>query len=107
MSWSNRVVWREGMYVRAQPLLQQDRLTEQFGCGRVPVRPSSAPWPRDKMSYERRFHLFADDTLAGDGTRYTPGFMVGDRHVAYRVVAGSLLDPSAPGVLRGFQCPAF
>ena len=33
MSWSNRVVWREGMFLRTQPFQQQDRWTESLVRG--------------------------------------------------------------------------
>jgi type VI secretion system protein ImpL len=66
-----------------------------------PVLKASGPWAL--------FRLFADGTLAqtGDADRYTLKFTVGDRHASYEIRAGSVLNPFAPGVLRGFQCPAF
>ena len=35
MSWTNRVVWQEGMFLRTQHFQQQDRWTEQFVRGWV------------------------------------------------------------------------
>ena len=35
MSWTNRVVWQEGMFLRTQHFQQQDRWTEQLVRGRV------------------------------------------------------------------------
>ena len=35
MSWTNRVVWQEGMFLRTQHFQQQDRWTEQIVRGRV------------------------------------------------------------------------
>jgi type VI secretion system protein ImpL len=66
-----------------------------------PVLKASGPWAL--------FRLFADGTLAqtGEADRYTLNFTVGDRHASYEIRAGSVLNPFAPGVLRGFQCPAF
>jgi type VI secretion system protein ImpL len=66
-----------------------------------PVLKATGPWAL--------FRLFADGTLAqtSDADRYTLNFAVGDRHASYEIRAGSVLNPFAPGVLRGFQCPAF
>ena len=43
MSWTNRVVWQEGMFLRTQHFQQQDRWTEQLAarprrrrCARIP-----------------------------------------------------------------------
>ena len=43
MSWTNRVVWQEGMFLRTQHFQQQDRWLEQLVRGRVQaLRPH--PW---------------------------------------------------------------
>ena len=43
MSWTNRVVWQEGMFLRTQHFQQQDRWMEQLVRGRVQaLRPH--PW---------------------------------------------------------------
>jgi type VI secretion system protein ImpL len=92
-----------------------------------PVRATSVTWPgQNRMSNVRLvfdngspvlktsgpwalFRLFAQGTLAqtDDADRYTLSFAVGDRHASYEIRAGSVLNPFAPGVLRGFQCPSF
>jgi type VI secretion system protein ImpL len=66
-----------------------------------PVLKTSGPWAL--------FRLFADGMLtqAGDADRYTLHLSAGNKHVSYEIRAGSVLNPFAPGVLRGFQCPAF
>jgi type VI secretion system protein ImpL len=66
-----------------------------------PVLKTSGPWAL--------FRLFGDGALAqsGGADRYTLNFTVGNKHASYEIAAGSVLNPFAPGVLRGFQCPAF
>ena len=49
MSWTNRVVWQEGMFLRTQHFQQQDRWTEQLVRGRVQaLRPH--PWGADRTT---------------------------------------------------------
>ena len=66
-----------------------------------PVAKTSGPWAL--------FRLFAQGTLAqtDDADRYKLSFTVNERHASYEIRAGSVLNPFAPGVLRGFQCPSF
>jgi type VI secretion system protein ImpL len=66
-----------------------------------PVAKTSGPWAL--------FRLFGQGTLAqtDDPDRYTLSFAVAERHASYEIRAGSVLNPFAPGVLRGFQCPSF
>ncbi|MDE1896544.1 MAG: type VI secretion system baseplate subunit TssK, partial [Rhodospirillales bacterium] len=35
MSWTNRVIWQEGMFLRSQHFQQQDRWLEAYLRGRV------------------------------------------------------------------------
>ena len=52
MSWTNRVVWQEGMFVRTQHFQQQDRWTEQLVRGRVQaLRPH--PWGLVEYALDR------------------------------------------------------
>ena len=65
-----------------------------------PVLQASGPWAL--------FRLFGQGSLqqTDSADRYTLNFTVGDRHASYEIRAGSVLNPFAPGVLQGFQCPA-
>jgi type VI secretion system protein ImpL len=65
-----------------------------------PVFKASGPWSL--------FRLFGHGTLqpSGAADRYALDFQLGDRHASFEIRAGSVLNPFAPGVLRGFQCPA-
>jgi type VI secretion system protein ImpL len=65
-----------------------------------PVLQVSGPWAL--------FRLFGQGSLqqTDSADRYTLNFTVGDRHASYEIRAGSVLNPFAPGVLQGFQCPA-
>jgi type VI secretion system protein ImpL len=65
-----------------------------------PVLHASGPWAL--------FRLFGQGSLqqTDSADRYTLNFTVGDRHASYEIRAGSVLNPFAPGVLQGFQCPA-
>ena len=52
MSWTNRVVWQEGMFLRTQHFQQQDRWTEQLVRGRVQaLRPH--PWGLVEYALDR------------------------------------------------------
>ena len=79
MSWTNRVVWQEGMFLRTQHFQQQDRWTEQLLRGRVQaLRPY--PWGLVEYALDRDLLLtgrFAVASAAGvfeDGTPFViPG----------------------------------
>ena len=43
MSWTNRVVWQEGMFLRAQHFQQQDRWTGAAGARRASRRCAPIP----------------------------------------------------------------
>ena len=52
MSWTNRVVWQEGMFLRTQHFQQQDRWMEQLVRGRVQaLRPH--PWGLVEYALDR------------------------------------------------------
>ncbi len=53
------------------------------------------------------FRLFGQGSLqrAGSAERYTLSFQRGDRQASFEILAGSVLNPFAPGILSGFQCP--
>ena len=79
MSWTNRVVWQEGMFLRTQHFQQQDRWTEQLVRGRVQaLRPH--PWGLIEYSLDRdllatgRFALASAAGVFEDGTPFVlPG----------------------------------
>jgi type VI secretion system protein ImpJ len=79
MSWTNRVVWQEGMFLRTQHFQQQDRWTEQLVRGRVQaLRPHS--WGLVEYSLDRdllgtgRFALASAAGVFEDGTPFSlPG----------------------------------
>jgi type VI secretion system protein ImpL len=60
---------------------------------------ASGPWAL--------FRLFGEGTLerSGSAERYTLSFQLGDRQASFAILAGSVLNPFAPGILSGFQCP--
>jgi len=75
MSWTNRVVWQEGMFLRTQHFQQQDRWTEQLVRGRVQaLRPH--PWGLVDYSLDRdllatgRFALSSAAGVFEDGTPF-------------------------------------
>jgi type VI secretion system protein ImpJ len=78
-SWTNRVVWQEGMFLRTQHFQQQDRWTEQLVRTRVQaLRPH--PWGLIDYALDRdllgtgRFALSAASGVFEDGTPFTlPG----------------------------------
>ncbi len=53
------------------------------------------------------FRLFDQGTLrrSGSADRYTLSFQLGERQASFEILAGSVLNPFAPGILSGFQCP--
>ena len=75
MSWSNRVVWREGMFLRTQHFQQQDRWTESLvrGVTRA-LRPH--PWGLIDYALDRdllgtgRFALSSASGMFEDGTPF-------------------------------------
>jgi type VI secretion system protein ImpJ len=79
MSWTNRVVWQEGMFLRTQHFQQQDRWTEQLVRGRVQsLRPH--PWGLIEYTLDRdllatgRFALASAAGVFEDGTPFVlPG----------------------------------
>ena len=79
MSWSNRVVWQEGMFLRTQHFQQQDRWTEQLVRGaRAALRPH--PWGLIDYALDRdllatgRFAVASASGMFEDGTPFVlPG----------------------------------
>jgi len=79
MSWTNRVVWQEGMFLRTQHFQQQDRWTEQLVRGWVrALRPH--PWGLIDYAINRdllaagRFALASATGVFEDGTPFSlPG----------------------------------
>ena len=79
MSWTNRVVWQEGMFLRTQHFQQQDRWTEQLVRGRAQaLRPH--PWGLTEFALDRdllatgRFALASAAGVFEDGTPFVlPG----------------------------------
>ena len=79
MSWTNRVVWQEGMFLRTQHFQQQDRWTEQLVRGWVQaLRPH--PWGLIDYALDRdllgtgRFALASATGVFEDGTPFAlPG----------------------------------
>jgi type VI secretion system protein ImpJ len=79
MSWTNRVVWQEGMFLRTQHFQQQDRWTEQLVRGWVrALRPH--PWGLIDYAINRdllaagRFALASAAGVFEDGTPFSlPG----------------------------------
>src|SRR6185312_3783273 len=79
MSWTNRVIWQEGMFLRAQHFQQQDRWLESLLRGRVgALRPH--PWGLVEYSIDRdllstgRFALASGAGVFEDGTPFVlPG----------------------------------
>ena len=53
------------------------------------------------------FHLFEQGRLerSGGAERYTLSFELGERQASFEILAASVLNPFAPGILSGFQCP--
>jgi len=79
MTWTNRVVWQEGMFLRAQHFQQQDRWLESFVRGRTAAL-RAHPWGVVEMTIDRdllatgRFALSAAAGVFEDGTPFAlPG----------------------------------
>ncbi|HQT68017.1 MAG: type VI secretion system-associated protein [Rhodospirillales bacterium 20-60-12] len=75
MSWSNRVVWQEGMFLRSQHFQQQDRWLESLIRGRVAaLRPH--PWGLTRVALDRdllgtgRFAISEAAGVFEDGTPF-------------------------------------
>jgi type VI secretion system protein ImpJ len=75
MTWTNRVVWQEGMFLRAQHFQQQDRWTEALLRARTAaLRPH--PWGIVEMAIDRdllatgRFALASGTGVFEDGTPF-------------------------------------
>jgi type VI secretion system protein ImpJ len=75
MTWTNRVVWQEGMFLRAQHFQQQDRWLEMLVRGRTAaMRPY--PWGVTEMAIDRdllatgRFALTSASGVFEDGTPF-------------------------------------
>jgi type VI secretion system protein ImpJ len=79
MTWTNRVIWQEGMFLRAQHFQQQDRWLEQLIRGRTgALRPH--PWGLTEYAIDRdllatgRFALSSAAGVFEDGTPFViPG----------------------------------
>ncbi len=79
MSWTNRVIWQEGMFLRAQHFQQQDRWLEAVLRGRtVALRPHG--WGMTELAIDRdllatgRFALTSAAGVFEDGTPFAiPG----------------------------------
>ncbi len=75
MTWTNRVVWEEGMFLRAQHFQQQDRWLEAFLRERV-AGLRAHPWGLAEVSIDRdllatgRFALSAAAGVFDDGTPF-------------------------------------
>jgi type VI secretion system protein ImpJ len=76
MTWTNRVLWREGMFLRAQHFQQQDRHADQVGRARhAAIRPHG--WGVTSLAIDRdllntgRFALLAAEGLFEDGTPFS------------------------------------
>jgi len=75
MTWTNRVVWQEGMFLRAQHFQQQDRWLEMMVRARTAaLRPH--PWGVVEMMIDRdllttgRFALSSAVGVFEDGTPF-------------------------------------
>ncbi|MGE4047691.1 MAG: type VI secretion system baseplate subunit TssK [Acetobacteraceae bacterium] len=79
MTWTNRVVWQEGMFLRAQHFQQQDRYLDHLArAGLLAAHPF--PWGMTEMTIDRdllatgRFALSRATGLFEDGTPFSvPG----------------------------------
>ena len=75
MSWTNRVVWQEGMFLRAQHFQQQDRWLEGLLRGRTAAL-APYPWGMVEMAIDRdllatgRFALATAAGVFEDGTPF-------------------------------------
>jgi type VI secretion system protein ImpJ len=79
MTWTNRIVWQEGMFLRAQHFQQQDRWLETLVRGRTAAM-RSYPWGITEIAIDRdllstgRFALTSAAGVFEDGTPFAiPG----------------------------------
>src|SRR5437763_16576356 len=79
MTWTNRVVWQEGMFLRAQHFQQQDRWLETLVRARS-AELRSHPWGVTQLAIDRdllstgRFALTSATGVVEDGTPFAiPG----------------------------------
>ncbi|MDE2240104.1 MAG: type VI secretion system baseplate subunit TssK, partial [Rhodospirillales bacterium] len=79
MSWTNRVIWQEGMFLRSQHFQQQDRWLEAYLRGRVAALRTHG-WGLTQMSLDRdllgtgRFAVSSASGVFDDGTPFSlPG----------------------------------
>ncbi len=76
MSWTNRVIWQEGMFLRAQHFQQQDRWVENLVRARV-ARLRPYPWGVTELAIDRdllavgRFAVLQATGIFEDGTLFT------------------------------------
>ena len=70
-------------------------------------RPSSGPGVFQASGAWALFRLFEQGTLKRSewADRYELTFATGDRRARFEIHAGSVINPFAPGLLAGFQCP--
>jgi type VI secretion system protein ImpJ len=75
MTWTNRVVWQEGMFLRAQHFQQQERWLDMLSLARTaPLRPYS--WGMAELAVDRgllatgRFALSEASGIFEDGTPF-------------------------------------
>jgi type VI secretion system protein ImpL len=72
-------------------------------------RPSTGPGVFQASGAWALFRLFEQGTLKRSewADRYDITFASGDRQAKFEIRAGSVINPFAPGLLAGFQCPKF
>ena len=76
MSWTNRVMWQEGMFLRSQHFQQQNRWLEALIRGRVAALDPN-PWgftritPDNGLLGTGRFAVASAAGVFGDGTRFS------------------------------------
>ena len=76
MSWNNRVMWQEGMFLRSQHFQQQNRWLEAFIRGKVAALDPHR-WgftritPDNGLLGTGRFAVAAAAGVFGDGTRFS------------------------------------
>ncbi|MDO9708754.1 type VI secretion system baseplate subunit TssK [Paracraurococcus lichenis] len=116
MSWSSRVIWQEGMFLRAQHFQQQDRWTEALlRAVALPLRPY--PWglvawePEEGLLRSGRFALASAAGLFEDGTPFAfpaeaehpPPLELGESaagqvvHLALPILQAGNAEVAAPG----------
>jgi len=70
-------------------------------------RPSTGPGVFQASGAWALFRLFEQGSLKRTewADRYELTFATGDRKARFEIRAGSVINPFAPGLLAGFQCP--